>query len=158
MFSTLIINFLLGFLISLFIIESVVFIFGLFKEEEKPKPKTHLNLEKIIERNVKKVIDQIEKENTKEEENTEEENTEEENTEEENTEEENTENNHASLEELLKHHNLEIIKPVLDDLGVISSNDLKLLTLPDIQEIINKKEDIKLKLVEIKKLELLMKK
>jgi len=153
MFSTLIINFLLGFLISLFIIESVVFIFGLFKEEEKPKPKTHLNLEKIIERNVKKVIDQIEKENTKEEENTEEENTEEEN-----TEEENTENNHASLEELLKHHNLEIIKPVLDDLGVISSNDLKLLTLPDIQEIINKKEDIKLKLVEIKKLELLMKK
>ena len=158
MFTNLIINFLLGFLISLMLIEFLVFIFGIFKEEEKPNPKTrkqYFNIEKIVERDVKKIIEQMNLDNKKENVNL----SDKENLQEvQDVEEESTEKKNNTLEELLKENNLEIIRPILDDLGVVDTNDLKLLELKDIQENINKKEDINLKIVQTKKLELLMKK
>lgn len=167
MLSEFIINFSITFIITWIIIELLVFIFGLFTKE-KPVKSSHtteyINIEKLIERHVKKIINQMNIETKKEKDviivKKEETPLEiEENIQEvDDTEEKSIKEEIISLEDLLKQHDLGIIKPVLDELGVVNSNDLKLLTLEDIKDNIDKKEEIQLKLVETKKLELLMKK
>jgi len=166
MLSEFIINFSITFIITWIIIELLVFIFGLFTKE-KPVKSSHteyINIEKLIERHVKKIINQMNIETKKEKDviivKKEETPLEvEENIQEvDDTEEKSIKEETISLEDLLNQHDLDIIKPVLDELGVVNSNDLKLLTLEDIKDNIDKKEEIQLKLVETKKLELLMKK
>jgi hypothetical protein len=164
MLSEFIINFLITFIITWIIIELLVFIFSLFTKEKTVKSShtEYVNIEKLIERNVKKIINQMNLETKKEKDviivKKEEVKIEENIQEVDEIEDESINEETVEIEDLLKQCDLEIIKPILDDLGVNNSNDLKLLTLEDIKDNIDKKEEIDLKLVEIKKLELLMKK
>ena len=68
MLSEFIINFLITFIITWIIIELLVFIFSLFTKEKTVKSShtEYVNIEKLIERNVKKIINQMNLETKKE--------------------------------------------------------------------------------------------